>query len=88
MRRATVRTDHADARLAHAVSAAVSPDNTDEMDTRVDGTTVETTLTRETTGGLYATVDDYVVNVQVAAQLAHQPDATDASTNETTTPDR
>jgi len=75
MRRARVRTDHADAATARRVAAAVRPDNTDEMDTRVEGATVATTVRRETTGGLHSTVDDYVVNVQVAAQLANRRDA-------------
>ena len=72
MRRARIRTDHGDAATARAVAAALQPDNTAEMDTRADGSTVATTIERETTGGLHSTVDDYVVNLQVAAQLANQ----------------
>ena len=67
---AQIRTDHGDATTARRVAAAVRPDNTDEMDTRTDGQTVVTTVRRETTGGLHSTVDDYVVNVEVATQLA------------------
>ncbi|AEM57607.1 conserved hypothetical protein [Haloarcula hispanica ATCC 33960] len=48
------------------------PDNTDEMTTRVEGDAVVTTVERDSTGGLQATVDDYVVNIRVAAQLADQ----------------
>lgn len=70
MRRAVVRTDHGDGATARAVGAAVRPDNTEEMDTAVEGTTVVTTVRRETTGGLQSTVDDYVVNLGVAARLA------------------
>ena len=87
MRRATLRTTHADARTAAHVAAALRPDNTDEMRTVVDDAderVVETTVTRETTGGLRATVDDYVVNLQVAAQLANRDG--DPSTSDTTTP--
>ena len=63
MRRAEIRTelDHAD-----VVAAAVTPDDTDQMDTRVEGGAIVTTIERGTTGGLRSTVDDYVVNVDVA----------------------
>jgi len=50
----------------------VRPDNTDEMTTRVEGDAVVTTVERDSTSGLQATVDDYVVNIRVAAQLADQ----------------
>lgn len=63
MRRATVRTELAD---AERVAAAVRPDNTPEMATRVDDGAVVTTIERETTGGLRATLDDYLVNLGVA----------------------
>ncbi|MEF8828183.1 MAG: KEOPS complex subunit Pcc1 [Haloarcula sp.] len=69
MRRAEVRTTH-DA--PERVARAVRPDNTDEMTTRVEGDAVVTTVERDSTGGLQATVDDYVVNIRVAAQLADQ----------------
>ena len=65
-RTATVRTTHADAPL---VAAALAPDNTDSMATRVDGDTVECVVERPTTGGLRSTVDDYVVNLHVADRL-------------------
>jgi hypothetical protein len=39
------------------------------MATRVDGRTLSTTITRESTGGLRTTADDYVSNLQVAQQL-------------------
>lgn len=63
MRRAEISTelDH-----AAAVAAAIRPDNTAQMDTRVDGDAIVTIIERETTGGLRSTVDDYVVNVDVA----------------------
>ncbi|MFC7226329.1 KEOPS complex subunit Pcc1 [Salinirubellus salinus] len=75
-RRATLRTTHAD---ATAVARALAPDNTAEMHTRVEGSTVVTTVARETTGGLRSTVDDYVTNMQVADELH-----TDAQTEERT----
>lgn len=71
-KRATIRTEHDRADL---VAAALVPDNTDEMSTRVetdetgDPIAVETTIERETTGGLRTTVDDYVSNLTVAQQL-------------------
>ncbi|UPW02333.1 KEOPS complex Pcc1-like subunit [Halorussus gelatinilyticus] len=64
---------------APIVAASVRPDNTPEIDTRVeesgddggagDGAVV-TTVERETTGGLRTTVDDYVVNLAVAQEVA------------------
>jgi len=66
LRTATLRTDHAMPTRAEWVAAAVEPDNTDSMATSVDGTAVRTEITRETTGGLQTTVDDYVVNLGVA----------------------
>ena len=81
-RRATIRTEHDDpARIARAIR----PDNTDEMTTEVEGDAVVTRIERGTTGGLHATVDDYVVNLDVAntvAQCGRRMDAReDASEN-------
>jgi len=72
MNDAEVRTTHDSPADAERVAAALRPDNTDEVTTRVDGDAVVTTVARETTGGLQSTVDDYVVNLTVAAQLAHR----------------
>ena len=72
-RRAVIRTHHETAADAKRVARSLAPDNTDEMQTVVDGETVVTTIERETTGGLHATVDDYVVNLDVAAQLSEHP---------------
>lgn len=68
---ATVRTTHD---RPEVVAAAIRPDNTDEMATRVetdaDGTgAVVTTIERDSTGGLRTTVDDYVTNLTVAQRL-------------------
>jgi tRNA threonylcarbamoyladenosine modification (KEOPS) complex Pcc1 subunit len=63
---ATIRTTHDSPEV---VAAAVRPDNTAEMTTAVEGDRVVTTIERETASGLRATVDDYVVNLAVAAQL-------------------
>ncbi|MFC6955074.1 KEOPS complex subunit Pcc1 [Halorubellus litoreus] len=73
MRTATIETTHDDAAL---VAAALSPDNTSEMETTVEDGRVVTRIERETTSGLQSTVDDYVVNVGVAEQVvqtANQP---------------
>jgi hypothetical protein len=75
-RELVVRTEHEDAAAAESIAASVRPDNTDEMDTRVDGTTIETDISRESTGGLHATADDYVVNLHVAAQCTTNNDNT------------
>ncbi|SEH41065.1 hypothetical protein SAMN05192561_101728 [Halopenitus malekzadehii] len=65
-RTATVRTRHDDPEL---VRDALAPDNTDSMDARVDDDAVVCSIERETTGGLQSTVDDYLVNLQVADRL-------------------
>ncbi|MGQ3329004.1 KEOPS complex subunit Pcc1 [Halorubrum sp. FL23] len=68
-RTATVRTTHADAPL---VAAALAPDETDSMATRVDGDAIECVVERPTTGGLRSTVDDHVVNLRVADRLVER----------------
>ena len=70
MRRAEVRTelDHSD-----VVADAVRPDDTAQIATRVEDGAVVTTIERETTGGLRSTVDDYVVNLDVASRVAETP---------------
>ncbi|APW99369.1 KEOPS complex Pcc1-like subunit [Halobiforma lacisalsi AJ5] len=75
MRRATIRTDHDDPDL---LARALEPDNTAEMETTVedDGTLV-THIERETTSGLHSTVDDYVINLDVAIDVT--ADATDGN---------
>jgi hypothetical protein len=77
MRRVEIRTDHGTADAAAAVAAAVRPDNTERIDTDVSDATVVTTIRRETTGGLQATADDYVVNLRTAAQLTDDSRHTD-----------
>ena len=65
-RTATVRTTHA---AAATVAAALGPDETDSMRTRVDGDTVACTVSRPTTGGLQSTLDDHLVNLRVADRV-------------------
>ncbi|OIB58654.1 KEOPS complex subunit Pcc1 [Natrialba sp. SSL1] len=64
---ATIRTSHDDPDL---VARALRPDNTDEMETVTDGDSVVTRIERESTSGLHSTVDDYVVNLEVAVDVA------------------
>lgn len=80
-RRATIRTEHDD---ADVLARALSPDNTDEMTTTVErdesdatadddhAAAVVTRIDRETTSGLQSTVDDYVVNLEVAIDIVEQ----------------
>jgi hypothetical protein len=77
-RRVTVRTTHD---RPTVIANAVAPDNTDEMDTRVEDGTVVTTIERETTGGLGSTVDDYVVNLDVASRVAQLITESDTNTD-------
>lgn len=67
-KRAEIRTTHDDPEV---VARALRPDNTPEIDTRVRGERVVTTIERETTGGLRTTIDDYVVNLTVATEVQH-----------------
>ena len=68
----TIRTDHDRPEL---IAAALVPDNTDEISTRVESSdertdgAVVTTIERETTGGLRMTADDYVANLTVAQRI-------------------
>jgi|AntRauTorcE11898_2_1112593.scaffolds.fasta_scaffold23757_2 hypothetical protein len=59
------------------VAAAIAPDDTDEIDTRVEDGRVVTTIERETTGGLEATIDDYVVALDVAVTVANASEDAD-----------
>ena len=68
---AAIRTTHDSPAAAERIAAAVAPDNTAEMTTRVEDDAVVTEITRESTSGLHSTVDDYVVNLRVAAQLTN-----------------
>lgn len=65
-RTAIVRTTHA---AADIVADALAPDDTESMDVRVDDDAIECLIERRTTGGLRSTVDDYVVNLQVADRV-------------------
>ncbi len=81
---ATVATQYRDPTTAAVVAGAVRPDNTSDVTTAVDGATVRTEVRRGSVGSLSSSVDDYVVNVGVAAAVVEavdgrQPDATDGA---------
>jgi tRNA threonylcarbamoyladenosine modification (KEOPS) complex Pcc1 subunit len=61
-----LETEHDD---AEAVARAVSPDNTDEMETRVEDEKVVTRIEREDVESAGATADDYMRNLVVADEL-------------------
>jgi hypothetical protein len=67
--RARIETTHDDHETARLLARALRPDNTAEMDTRVEGCRLVTTVERETTGGLQSTADDYVVNLQTGTDV-------------------
>lgn len=64
-----------------AVAAALRPDNTSEMGTRVEDGVVVTRIERATASGLQSTVDDYLVNLQVATNLLESDSKTDGDSN-------
>ncbi len=80
-RRATIRTRHEEPEL---IARAIEPDNTPEMRTTATETAVISRIDRETTAGLHATVDDYVVNLAVAKRVAAADDRSDGETSENT----
>ncbi len=51
------------------VAAALRPDDTAEIETRIEDGCVVSVIERETTSGLQATVDDYVVNLGIAIDV-------------------
>lgn len=73
MRTATIRTTHERAEL---LARALAPDNTDEMETSVEGddgdAAVVTEIERASTASLHSTVDDYVVNLEVACRIVER----------------
>lgn len=80
MKRATIRTRHDEPEI---VAAAIAPDNTPQMATRVEDGSVVTTIERANTGGLQSTVDDYVVNLSVADRILDADESTHERHDET-----
>lgn len=84
-RRARVRTAHDD---PETVAAALRPDDTPSMTTRVEDGAVVAEMTRDRTGGLRSTLDDHLVNLRVAARVARVAreldDGTDTETDDHT----
>ena len=75
-RTATIRS-----RVRHpaAVAAAISPDDTDEIHTRVEDGAVVADVERPTTTSLESTVDDYVVALDVATAVTSIVDSADGA---------
>lgn len=71
MKRLEIRTTHDD---PETVARSITPDNTSEIATRTTDEQVITTITRESTGGLRTTMDDYVVNLSVADEVVQLAD--------------
>lgn len=64
--RVTLETEHEEPR---SVALAVSPDNTEEMNTRVEDGKVVTTIDRDDLSSAGATADDYTRNLIVADKI-------------------
>lgn len=63
------------------VAAALRPDNTADVSTTVEGGSVVTIIDRESTASLEATVDDYLLNLDVALSVAQTTKQYDNTTN-------
>lgn len=83
-RQATIRTTH---HAADLIAGALAPDDTESTAVAADGDTVVCHIERPTTGGLRSTVDDYVVNLRVAARIVERAsehaDTTDTQPTDT-----
>lgn len=78
--RATIRIDLAAANAdPEVVAATLEPDDTPEMDARLDGDVLETRVERASAGGLQSTVDDYLLNLRVALRVARTATAEEGS---------
>lgn len=66
MTRVEVETEHEE---AQKIALAVVPDNTEEMETRVEDERVVTRIEREDVESAGATADDYLRNLVVADEL-------------------
>jgi len=66
-RRARIESDVA---APATVAAAIAPDDTDDIHTRVEDGAVVATIGRPSTASLQATIDDYVVALGVATAVA------------------
>ena len=66
MKQAIVRTDHSN---PERIATSMRPDNTAEMETMTTDDSVITAISRADVGGLQTSIDDYLVNLQVAEQI-------------------
>lgn len=62
----TFRTEHGD---AEAVARVIRPDNTEEIDTSVEGDVLVTRIERGSLGSVRTTMDDYLRNLSVAVEV-------------------
>lgn len=67
MNEITIATEHDDPEV---IAAAISPDNTDEVETAIENGRVVTHIERERLGSLRATVDDYFRALHAASETA------------------
>lgn len=81
---ASLRTSHDDPDM---IAHAIEPDHTDDIDSIVGDGYLETTFDREQLGSLHATVDDYLVNLQVAEQVIERTQTETMTSTEHTQPD-
>ncbi|ERG88070.1 MAG: hypothetical protein J07HX5_00212 [halophilic archaeon J07HX5] len=73
-----IRTPHS---RPAALAAALRPDNTNDVRSRVEDGAVVTEIARDSTGSLAQTTDDYVRNLRVGAQLLDQDNGLSTDTN-------
>ena len=66
MTRVEVETEHED---AQKIALSVVPDNTDEMETRIEEGRIITRIEREDVESAGATADDYLRNLVIADEL-------------------
>lgn len=81
MKHAVVRTAHD---VPDRIAASLRPDNTTEMETTTTNDSVVTEIRRDETSGLQTTIDDYLVNLQVAAQINQEVQTENMTTTDNT----
>lgn len=64
--RGTITTEHGD---AACVAGALAPDNLSSMRTREEGGRVSTTLESGALRSVIASVDDYLMNLEIAEEI-------------------
>ena len=54
------------------VAQSIAPDNTSSIDTKISGNSIIATVQRDSLGSLRSTIDDLLVNLQVAVKTIEQ----------------